>query len=261
VLTDDLRRAAAAVLAEAERDVRPIAPLAASWPGIDVEDAYAIQTLNVRDRLGAGAVVRGFKVGLTSHAMQSMLGVDEPDYGHLLDDMVVPDGAAIPRESLCRPKAEPEIAFVLRSPLRGPGTTSADVIRATAFVLPALEIIDSRIADWRIGLVDTVADNASSARVVLGTRPTPLDGLDPRTIGVVLRRNGEVVETGAMGAVLGSPVNAVAWLARKLAALDSTLEEGAIVLPGSPVRAVDAEAGDVFRADFAGLGAVSVRFG
>jgi 2-keto-4-pentenoate hydratase len=258
VLTDDLRRRAAEALASAEEARTALdAPLSETFDGLELDDAYAIQLRNIRARLAAGATIRGYKVGLTSVAMQTALGVDRPDYGHLLDDMFHDDGAVLPRSAWLAPKAEPEVAFVLGERLRGPGVTAADVVRATAFLLPSIEIIDSRIAGWRITLVDTVADNASSAGVVLGGRPTPLADVDPRRIGVVMRRNGEIVETGATGAVLGSPVSAVAWLANTLAPHDVSLEPGHVILPGSPVKAVDVSAGDVLRADFDRLGAVS----
>jgi 2-keto-4-pentenoate hydratase len=192
--------------------------------------------------------------------MQQMMGVDEPDYGHLLDDMFVLEGSAIPAADFCDPRVEVEVAFVLGKGLTGPGVSAADVLRATDFVLPAIEVIDSRIRDWKIGLADTIADNASSARVVLGGHPTSLNDVDPRTIGAVLRKNGEVVETGAAGAVLGNPVTAVAWLANKVHSFGVTLEPGHVIMPGSCTRAVDVNAGDVIRADFDYLGYVSVVF-
>jgi 2-keto-4-pentenoate hydratase len=254
------RQAVADALRDAERDRRPVAPVTEIWPGLDVDDAYAVQRANVQRRVAAGAVVRGHKVGLTARAMQEMLGVSQPDYGHLLDDMFVADGGATPAERYCAPRVEPEVAFVLDAPLDGRGCTVADVLRATAFVVPALEIIDSRIADWRIALADTIADNASSAGVVLGARTTAVDGLDLATLGVVLRRNGEIVETGAAGAVLGNPVLAVAWLANTLHGLGAVLDTGHVVLPGSCTRAVEVGPGDAVRADFDVLGGVSVEF-
>jgi 2-keto-4-pentenoate hydratase len=255
------RERAAAALALAERECAPIPPLLETWPAMTLDDAYEIQLLNVRRRIEAGAVVRGHKIGLTSRAMQAMLGVDEPDYGHLLHDMFVAEGEMFPAAKCCAPRVEPEVAFVLGDRLSGPGCSAADVLRATTFVVPALEIIDSRIADWRIGLGDTVADNASSAAVVLGGRATAATSVDLRLLGVVLRRNGEIVETGATGAALGNPVTAVAWLANKLHVLGTVLERGQVVMPGSCTRAVDVAAGDHIRADFDVLGHVSVSFG
>jgi 2-keto-4-pentenoate hydratase len=253
-------RAAASALAAAERERSPIAPLSESWPEIDAGDGYRIQLLNVRERTQAGAIVKGHKVGLTSLAMQRQLGVSEPDYGHLLDDMFVFEDDCIVAGDLCAPRVEPEVGFVLDRPLQGPGVTAADVLRATAYVVPALEVIDSRIADWRITLPDTIADNASSARVVLGASPTLPTDVDLKLVPAVLRKCGQIVETGTSAAVLGNPVTAVAWLANKLAELGSGLEAGHVVLPGSCTAAVAVRAGEDIRADFGVLGSVGVRF-
>lgn len=247
-------------LAKAAQDRQPIAPLSETYPGLDVADAYDIQRMGIADRVAGGAVLKGHKVGLTSRAMQDQFGVAEPDYGHLLSDMFVLEGDAIPAGELCAPRVEVEVAFVLGEALAGPGVTVADVLRATAFVLPALEVIDSRIVDWRITLPDTVADNASSARVVLGASPARVDALDLRLVGAVLYKNGGVAETGVSGAVLGNPVSAVCWLANKLAGFDMSLEAGQVILPGSCTRAVAVGAGDHLQAEFDGLGSVSVRF-
>jgi len=260
VISSADREAAAAALATAERDRAPIGPLTAEWPDLDVTDAYEIQLVNAGERQAAGGVVRGHKVGLTSRAMQQMLGVDEPDYGHLFADMFVSEGAVLAADDFCHPRVEIEVAFVLNETLRGPGVTVADVLRATAFVLPAIEIIDSRVRDWKITLPDTIADNASSARVVLGGNPTAPERIDLRLLGCTLRRNGEIVETGASGAALGNPATAVAWLAEKLGQFDMTLEAGHVVMPGACTRAVDVVAGDVIRGDFDQLGTVSVAF-
>jgi 2-keto-4-pentenoate hydratase len=260
VLDDFERQDAAAALFAAEATCSPIEPLAAQWPTIDVVDAYEIQLLNVCRRLEAGEVVKGHKVGLSARAMQRMLGVNEPDYGHLFADMFVTENGEIATAELCRPRVEVEVAFVLGHELAGPGVTVADVLRATEFVLPALEIIDSRIRDWKITLCDTIADNASSARVVLGANATPLDRVDPRTIGAVLSRNGKVVGTGASGAVLGNPVTAVAWLANKVAQFGVTLDAGDVIMPGSCTKAFDAVPNTTFHAAFDTLGTVAVRF-
>jgi 2-keto-4-pentenoate hydratase len=253
-------RAAAAALAAAERDRAPIDPLTRKWPGLDVADAYEIQLINARERLAAGAVIRGHKVGLTSRAMQQMLGVDEPDYGHLFADMFVPEGSALAAADFCYPRAEIEVAFVLDGTLKGPGVSVADVLRATAFVRPAIEIIDSRVRDWQIRLPDTIADNASSARVVLGGNATHPDRVDLRLLGCILRRNGEIAETGASGAALGNPAAAVAWLADKLGQFGMTLDAGHVVMPGACTRAIEVRAGDIIRGEFDELGSVSVDF-
>jgi 2-keto-4-pentenoate hydratase len=254
------RRLAASTLAEAERSRTPVEPLSHTYSDLALSDAYSIQLLNVDDRVKAGAAIRGHKVGLTSKAMQTMLGVSEPDYGHLLSNMFIGDGDTVRIDSYIQPRVEIEIAFILGRPLTGGGITVADVLRATDFVLPAIELIDSRIADWKIKLEDTVADNGSAAGVILGTRPTKLDGLDLRLVGAALEKSGRVVETGVGGAVLGNPILAVAWLANRLHDMGIPLEEGHVVLPGSCTRAVDVTSGDTVRAEFAGLGDVSVAF-
>lgn len=248
------------MLREAEVAAVAIPQVTASWPGLDVDDAYAIQLENVRLRESQGEAIVGQKVGLTSKAMQEMLGVGEPDYGHLLAEMVVPDGGSLPAASFCSPRAEIEIGFVLRDDLTGPGCTADDVREATAFVCAAIEVIDSRIADWKLTLADTVADNGSSARVVLGSDLVELGARDLRGVRGVIEVNGEPVESGLGSAVLGDPLAAVAWLANKLAELEITLRAGGIVLPGAVARAVPVTAGQRVRGIFDGLGAVSVEF-
>jgi len=250
--------------AEALRDAigtgKPMPPLTENDPDLSVADAYAIQLANVERAVADGRRVIGHKVGLTSRAMQEMLGVDEPDFGVLTDAMLVEDAGTVDVATLIQPRIEAEIGLVLGCDLPGPGVTTADALAAVAFALPAMEIIDSRIADWRITLPDTVADNGSSARVVLGSQRTALDGIDPRLVGVVLSRNGVVAESGAGAAALGNPVRCVAWLANKLAEFGSCLEAGHIVLPGALHRAVNVAAGDVFVAEYSQLGSVRVRF-
>lgn len=238
----------------------PIEPLSATTPGLTVDDAYAIQLAQVAAWQAEGRRIRGHKVGLTALAMQRQLGVDQPDYGHLFDDMFFLDSAPIPAGRFIAPRVEPEFAFVLSRPLAGPGITIADAIRAVDCVLGSIEIIDSRIADWKIGLVDTIADNASSGGVVLGSRPMRLDELNLVTAGCTLTKNGVVVGTGAGGAVLGSPLNALVWLANRLGDLGTQLDEGAVVLPGSICAAVPVAAGDSVTADFGPLGTVTARF-
>ncbi len=238
----------------------PIPPLTAEYPDLSPADAYAIQQVVVARRLAAGERIVGWKVGLTSKAMQDQLGVDQPDYGPILSGYLVAEGAAIEAASLIAPRVEAEIAFLLAAPLRGPGVSALDVLRATAGVAPAIEVIDSRIEGWRIRLADTIADLASSAHVVVGPRLTPLDGLELRTVGVVVERRGEVVATGAGAAALGHPAAAVAWAANALGALGVTLEAGALVMPGALHASIPVAAGDVVRARFEGLGAVTVRF-
>jgi 2-oxopent-4-enoate hydratase len=251
----------AARLRAAEDDRAPILPLTEEIPELTVADAYRIQQINVHRRKEEGGLVRGRKVGLTSLAMQRQLGVDEPDFGALFADMVVEEGDPIPVSELIQPRIEAEIAFVMETELQGPGVSSADALRAVAGALPALEIIDSRVADWKIKLPDTIADNASSARVVCGGRLTPLDDLDLRTVGMVLTVDGAVAATGAGAAVLGNPIRCVAWLANKLGEFGVPLRAGDLVLAGALHAAVGVAAGVSVQAEFAELGSVTTRFG
>ena len=260
MLSDEDRRRAAEVLATAERDRRPVAPLVEQFADMDVVDSYEVQLLNIRRRLAAGGTVHGHKVGLSSEAMQQMMGVDEPDYGHLLSDMQVFSDRPVPASRYCYPRVEVEVGFILGGTLPGEGCTEADVIAATEAVVPAIELIDSRIVDWRIGLMDTIADNASSAGYVLGPQRVPPTELDLTKIDARLLRNGEQVAEGRSDAVLGNPVVAVAWLARKVASFGVRLEAGHVILPGSVHRAVDVAPGDSFHADFDGLGHVDLSF-
>jgi 2-keto-4-pentenoate hydratase len=238
----------------------PVDPLTAKYPDLTVPDAIQIQLVQIRRRIAAGAQVKGHKVGLTSAAMQRQMGVAQPDFGHLLDDMFWLEHQPIPAARFLQPRAEPETAFVLSRPLRGPGVTAAEAAAAVDFVLPALELIDSRIRDWRIGLVDTIADNASSGGVVLGSSPVPLATAGLRLGGCNLYRNALLAGTGAGGAVLGSPLSSLVWLANTLGAQGTALEAGQVVLPGSITASIPVQAGDTVTAVFAGLGSVTARF-
>ena len=204
--------------------------------------------------------MRGHKVGLTAKAMQQMLGVGEPDYGHLLSDMFFDNGGTVDVQTLLQPRVEVEIAFRLRSPLAGLNVTADDVLAATAAVAPSIEIIDSRIADWKITLADTIADNASSAGVVLGPWSQLADVSPLDAIVADLIKNDLVVASGKGADVLGHPAAAVAWLANKLATLGITLDADHVVMPGSCTKAIDIESGDTIRAEFSDLGAASVVF-
>jgi 2-keto-4-pentenoate hydratase len=249
------------MLAEAARASTPIAPLTETFPGFTIEDAYRVQLLGVDERLAAGGVVRGHKVGLSSKAMQRQVGVDEPDYGHLLADMFLFEEEAVDAGRFLQPRVEVELAFVLGRRLEGPGVTVADAVRAVDCVLPAIEIVDSRIADWRVRIEDTVADNASSGALVLGGRPRRLYDVDPRSIGVGLSINGEVRQTGSGAGVLGNPLTSVAWLANVVSHFGVALEEGHVVLSGSCTRMEPVVAGDVVRADFDHFGHVAFPVG
>ena len=260
MLSAAVRAALAADLAHAEYERHSIAPLTASHPHIDVVDAYQIHLLNIDERVTAGARVVGHKVGLSSAAMQQMMGVDEPDYGHLLDDMQVDGDVPVPVARYLYPRVEVEVGFVLAADLPGADCTEADVLAATAALAPAIELIDTRITDWRIALCDTIADNASSAGFALGAARVAPSEVQIDRIDAVLFRNGEVVAQGRSDAVLGNPVTAVAWLARKVDSFGVRLRAGDIVLPGSCTRAIDARAGDEFVAEFTGLGCVQLSF-
>jgi 2-keto-4-pentenoate hydratase len=260
MLSVAIRDELAADLAQAERSREPIAPLTSAYPDIDVVDAYEIQLINIRQRVAEGARVVGHKVGLSSLAMQQMMGVDEPDYGHLLDEMQVFEDTPVKAGRYLYPRVEVEVGFILAEDLPGADCTEDDVLAATEALAPSIELIDTRITDWKIALCDTIADNASSAGFVLGAaRVAPRD-VDVKAIDAVLRRNGEVIAEGRSDAVLGNPVTAVAWLSRKVESFGVRLRKGDIVLPGSCTRAIDARAGDEFVADFAGLGSVRLSF-
>ena len=250
----------AADLAQAERSREPIAPLTSAHPDIDVVDAYEIQLINIRQRIAEGARVLGHKVGLSSLAIQQMMGVDEPDYGHLLDEMQVFEDTPVPAGRYLYPRVEVEVGFILSADLPGAGCTEDDVLAATEALVPSIELIDTRITDWKIALCDTIADNASSAGFVLGKARVSPGDIDVKTIDAVLTRNGEVIAEGRSDAVLGNPVIAVAWLARKVESFGVRLQKGDVVLPGSCTRAIDARAGDEFVADFTGLGSVHLSF-
>lgn len=246
-------------LLTATRTAVAVDPLTERYPGLDAADAYAIQTATVETLVRGGDAIVGWKVGLTSLAMQRLLGVHEPDYAPILASALLPDGGSLPADRLIAPRVEAEIAFRLRAPLTGPGVTVEEVLAATESVSPALEIVDSRLRDWRIRLVDTVADLASCARIVVSEERIPIGDLDLRLIGVVLDDDGEVAATGAGAACLGHPAAAVAWTANVFGAFGATLEAGQIVMPGAVHAAVPMRAGHTYRARFDRLGDVSVR--
>ncbi len=250
----------AAALREAEISRKAVGPLTVSNSDISIEDAYAVQMCGVSDRLANGARIVGKKVGLTSRAMQQFLGVDEPDFGHLFDDMIFEEEETVELGQFLQPKVEAEIAFIMGEDLAGPGVTMADVLRTSVAVVPSFEIIASRISDWRIKIQDTIADNGSSAGLVLGGRLVPVDAVNLKYVGMVLEKNGKILETAAGAAVMGHPALAVAWLANKMGAMGTCLRKGEIVLSGSLTKAIEAAPGDVFTATFGGLGSVKVAF-
>jgi 2-oxo-hept-3-ene-1,7-dioate hydratase len=253
------RKQAADILMTAARERKQAVQLSKTWPGITIEDAYAISTEVANRRIAAGARLIGHKVGLTSKAMQRSSQIDEPDYGHLLDDMMVADGAKVAHENYCKPRVEIELAFVLGKPLKGPGVGLTDVLRATEYVVPAIEIVDARLQDPR-RIFDTVADNGAAAGIVVGGRPIrPLD-VDLRFVGGIMYCNSEIEETGVAAGVLGHPALGVAWLANKLGQHGVTLEPGHLILAGSFTRVVFAKKGDTLHADFGPLGGLAVQF-
>lgn len=237
-----------------------VEPLTDRFPDLTIEHAYAIQQRLISLRVGQGEKIIGKKIGVTSQAVMDMLKVNQPDFGQLTDRMVVNQGASVAMSGLIQPKAEGEIAFVLKHDLAGPGVTVADVLRATEGVMACFEIVDSRIRDWKIKIQDTVADNASCGVFVLGDRLIDPRTLDLYTTGMVLEKNGRIVGTGAGAATMGSPVIAVAWLANTLGRLGMSLKAGEIILSGALSAMVPVTAGDQLRMSLAGIGSCSVRF-
>jgi len=247
-------------LLDAERLKQPITPLTETHENITVADAYAVQLEQIRQKIDAGATVKGLKIGLTSKAMQEMLNVYTPDYGFILDTMVYDEVEGLLAESFIQPKVEFEIAFVFNKKLKGPNVTVQDVIDATAYVVPAVEVIDSRIANWKIKFEDTVADNGSSAGAIIGKKHTLLKDIEDITnIPMIVKKNGEFLDEATSAAVLGNPLNAVVWLANEVSAYGISLEPGMFVLSGALSKAVTFEAGDEFEADFGILGNVSLN--
>ena len=259
-MTKPLHKKLGDALYQALTQRQMLEPLTNQYPDLTIEDAYAIQQSLMARRLAAGERVVGKKIGVTSQAVMNMLGVFQPDFGWLTDGMVFNEGQAIPADTLIQPKAEGEIAFMLKRTLKGPGVTAADVLAATKGMMACFEIVDSRIRDWKIKIQDTVADNASCGVFVLGDRLVDPRDVDLGTCGMVLEKNGEIVATGAGAAALGHPANAVAWLANTLGRLGIALEAGEVILSGSLAAMVPVKAGDSLRVSIGGIGGCSVRF-
>ncbi|TFU05850.1 2-oxo-hepta-3-ene-1,7-dioic acid hydratase [Polymorphobacter arshaanensis] len=253
-------------LHEAERSKVRIPQIAPRFPGMTMANGYAIQTAWLDIKRGEGRRTIGYKIGLTSRAMQANSSIDEPDYGSLLDDMLFAESSDVPVARFIKPLIEVELAFMLARPLKGPGVTLFDVLAATDYVTPALEIIDLRVdpVDPKTGkpmkALDTISDNAACGGVVLGGRPVKPDAVDLRWVGAMLYRNGVIEETGLAAGVLNHPATGIAWLANKLAPFDISLNSGDILLCGSFTRPVFANAGDVFHADYGALGGIGLRF-
>ncbi len=262
--TDATRQAideVAAALITATRTRTPRAPIKKLLPPNDVVAAYRVQAKVTERALADGRRLVGRKIGLTSVAVQKQLGVDQPDFGMLFDDMAFVDGETIPWSRLLQPKVEAEVAVVLERDLDREGLLLTDVIAAIAYALPAIEIVGSRIADWKISLVDTIADNASSGVYAIGTVPRKLDAFDPRLCGMVMTRRGEAVSLGVGAACLGNPLTSALWLARKMVEVGAPLQAGDVVLTGALGPMVAVAPGDSVRAEIAGLGSVEAIFG
>jgi 2-oxo-hept-3-ene-1,7-dioate hydratase len=257
---------AAARLEEAERTARQIGQLSLQYPGMTIEDAYRVQSAWVALKVSGGRRIKGHKIGLTSRAMQMAVNIDEPDFGVLLDDMFFADGGTIPTDRFVQLRVEAELAFVLKSRLSGPDCTIVDVLNATDYVIPALEILDARIE--RVDpatkatrkVVDTIADNAANCGIVVGGRPFRPDATDLRWVSVICSRNGKVEETGVAAGVVNNPANGIVWLANKLASHGVVLEPGQVILSGSFIRPIDCSKGDTIQADYGPFGTVSCHF-
>ena len=256
----DQLHAIAHALSEAEHNATPIPPITEQAPEITSEEAYAVAADIVVHELEHGHRVVGRKVGLTNEALQQAFGIDTPIFGTVFDDTTVRDGGRIRSSELIHPKVEPELAFRLKDALRGPGVTMSDVLAATEYVFPAIEVVDSRIEGWRIRQQDIIADNGVAARFVAGSARLPADAFDLAAEEVVLYRNGEEFERAQASAVLGNPAQSVAWCANKLAEFGQGLRAGEFVTTGSITNAMDVRQGDTVVAEFATLGLVSVRF-
>lgn len=252
---------ASKMLLQAERAHQSIEPLIKQFPDMTIDEAYYTQLKVIDHKVENGAVITGKKIGLTSISMQQLLGVDQPDYGHLLKEMeVIGNNREVSLGSLFDPKVEGEIAFILKEDLVGPNITREDVLKATEFIAPALEIVDSRIKDWDITLADTVADNASCGLYLIGDNKINPANIDMTTIEMELLKNDEVINSGTGADVLGHPANCVAWLANTLHRYDIVLKRGEVILSGALSAAIVPSVGDVFTAKFTELDEVSLKF-
>ena len=260
-MSDDLIQQYGDQLYNAMINRTPIRPLTERHPDMSLETAYQISLHMLERRLAAGEKVIGKKIGLTSLAVQTMLGVDQPDFGYLTDAMAFSQGQDMPiSERLMQPRAEGEIAFILKKDLLGPGITNADVMAATDCVIPCFEVVDSRVENWQIKIQDTIADNASCGLFVLGDKAVSPRKVDLMTCGMVVEKNGQLLSTGAGAAALGSPLNCVTWLANKLGEFGMPLKAGEVILSGSLVPLEPVKAGDFMSVSIGGIGNASVRF-
>ena len=259
MLTEAQRREAVASLLESHRTKVQGERPSVMFPEIELEDSYAISSMVAEEFAKDGRTVVGHKIGLTSKAMQASSKINEPDFGYIFSDQVMNDGVIVKHADFCVPRVEPELTFILKEPLKGPGVGLVDVLRATEYVVPSIEIIDARVTEPR-KIYDTVADNGAGAAIVLGGRPVRPDDVDLRWIGAAFYRNSEIEETGLSCGVLGHPAMAIAWLANKLGPFGTVLEPGHLMLSGSFTRPVWANKGDTLHADFGPLGGLAVQF-
>lgn len=259
MMTDADRRKAASDLLAAEATRTPMVQLSKTWPDIDLDDAYAVQDLLIKRKVEAGAKVIGYKIGLTSKAMRAASQIDEPDYGHLLDTMMVADGATVNHADYCAPRVEIELVFVLNKPLIGPGIGLMEVMRATEYVVPSLELVDARVQNPR-KIFDTVADNGAASGLVIGGRPIKPFDLDLRWVGGALYRNADIEETGLALGVMGHPAMGIAWLANRFGHHGIEIPAGQVLLSGSFIRAIWVNKGDTIHADFGPLGGLAVQY-
>lgn len=266
MFSEDLIQTLAAELHQSERTRKQVEHFSKRYPGMTIEDGYAISRAWVKMKIDEGRTVKGHKIGLTSRAMQLSSQITEPDYGTLLDDMFFPEGSDIPFQRFIAPRIEVELAFVLGKRLQGPNVTIFDVLDATDYVVPAIEIIDARVEQFDRHtkaprkVFDTISDNAANAGIILGGRPVRPHEVDLRWVSALLYKNGVIEESGVAAAVLNHPATGVAWLANKLAPWDEYLEKGEVVLGGSFTRPTNAVTGDTFHADYGSLGSIAFRF-
>ncbi len=259
-LSNDIIQQLADHLYACEANARDTPKITDDHPDMDWDDAYAVQDGILARKLKNGARVVGYKAGLTSHAKMQQMGVDSPVFGFLVDSGSVPEGGTVKVSELIHPKVEPEIAFVMKRALKGPGCNIADVLAATDFVMPGIEVIDSRYRDFKFDLKSVVADNTSAARYVVGARALRPEAVDMRTVGIVLEKNGQVVALGAGAAVLGHPAAAMAMLANHLGKRGQEIPAGALILSGGITEAVAVQAGDNVCLRVQGMGSLSLRF-
>jgi 2-oxo-hept-3-ene-1,7-dioate hydratase len=266
MLTSSVIAQLAAELHDSETSRIQVEHFSKRFPDMTVSDGYLISREWVKNKIAAGRVVKGHKIGLTSRAMQVSSQITEPDYGTLLDDMFFEQGSDIPFKRFIAPRIEVELAFILKKKLQGPNVTLFEVLAATDYVVPAIEIIDARIEQFdrhtkaARKVFDTIADNAANAGIILGGRPVKPDAVDLRWVSALLFKNGVIEESGVAAAVLNHPATGVAWLANKLAPWDECLEAGEVVLGGSFTRPITAAPGDTFHADYGPLGSIAFRF-